>query len=230
MSLLLEDSDTAIGKRSHEVSLTADDMYSYYIYVVSKVDEDELDLSELGEVEFVLSQEPFIPSAGHMAVLLAEARAGKGWLLHLLSNIDDLLSPGSRRCFCSRKQVMDVDFMNPKKPRKFSWSTRAEAGDIWKQYSSSVFAKAAAAPGQALKEDVTTGYQERLMLSGFDIDEPIPTTISAKSRHAKFLHTFESAIVQQMLTTVLTTANHGVELNWKREVVPSAGRDTCSVM
>lgn len=230
MSLLLDD-DSAIGKKNGwSASFALDDTCSYYLYVVLKVDEDELDLSELGDVDFVLSEEPFAPSSGYMAVLLAEACAGKAWLVNIVEKIDDLLSPGRTGCFCKHRVVMNVDFISPKRSRRFRWSTRAEAGDIWKQYSASAFAKATSAPGQALQQDITAGYHERLQVSGHDIGSPIPKSVSEKSRHAKFLHTFESSVVQQILNVVLMSATHGVELNWKREVVPSSGYEVCAIM
>eukprot|EP00930_Biecheleria_cincta_P006091 TRINITY_DN107074_c0_g1_i1.p1 TRINITY_DN107074_c0_g1~~TRINITY_DN107074_c0_g1_i1.p1 ORF type:complete len:231 (-),score=42.34 TRINITY_DN107074_c0_g1_i1:170-862(-) len=230
MSLLYDDCDT-IGKRGKDISFM-EELHLYFLYVVSDVDESELDLSELGDVEIVLSEDPFVPRSGRMAVLLAEVRAGKAWLWNLMAHFDDLLVPGGTRCCCGWKHKLsrNMDFINPKKPRRFRWSAYAEAGDIWKQYSASIFNMAASSPGLALGEDVTAGYHKRLLLSGFDIEKPIPTTISEKSRHAKFLHTFEKRVVQHILNTVMTCASNGVEFNWKREVVPSSGNDSCSLM
>lgn len=229
MSLLLDDYDT-IGKQGMDVCFM-EELHNYYIYVVSEVDEVELDLTELGKVEIVISEDPFVPSSGRMAVLLAEVRAGRAWLWNLVALFDGLLSPsGTRCCGCNRTMGGNVDFINPKKPRRFCWSAYAEAGDIWKQYSASMFNKAASVPGQSLNEDVTAGYHKRLSLSGFDIEKPMPASVSDKSRHAKFLHTFESGVVQHILDTVLTSASHGVELNWKREIVPGADNSACSIM
>lgn len=225
-----------VGLASNDSNSQEPCIHQFYVYAI--LDFESGDFSELGSVEFVLSEtHPPLPAGGKAILLLCVVQGSRTWYQRVLVQMDVWLAPGStwRKMCCLRRRegLWRVGAAPP-----IRWKCWIGAGEVWKSLCAGYVERCWQPSGAHTERQILMGmghdlvgeYHARMLQQGFQVDESFHTDQFGKTCFVKYLHALESSEVDHVNKLLLDAASGPERLDFRRELIVERNRSDCCIL